>query len=231
MGSKSSFAFKLGQWIVRGLQICCAVVILAITCYFISTQDNRELSIWVWERAVAGISGAALLWFIAQALVLCCLAGFPITSGLAMFIDLLFIGGFMYIAWAYRDGASSCKGDEVDTPYGTGKDEWKIADHVGGNDGWTRLPTYQVACNMTRASLAIAIITIFALIISILVEFKIIKNRKADKATTASSSAPMTAKGKGLFGFRRRKQNTNNSNNLPHHPTPGQSRDVEKAEA
>lgn len=159
MGRKTTFGFKLAQWVTRTIEGLCAIVILSITCYFISTQDNRELTIHVWERAVAGITGAALLWFIAQIALLCCLAGFPITSGITMLVDVAFIGAHMYVAWAYRDGASSCQGDNVETPYGTGEDNWKIAEHVEGNDGWTRLPTYRVACNMTRASLAVAIIT------------------------------------------------------------------------
>lgn len=55
------------------------------------------------------------------------------------------------------------------------------------------------------------------------------KNRKADKAAAATGGTHMTGKGKGLFGFRRRKAATNDSNTLPHHPSPDQARDVEKA--
>ena len=76
-----------------------------------------------------------------------------------MLLDLAFIGGFLYIAWAYRDGAGSCTGDNLDTPYGSGNADSEISDHVGsGNDGWTRLPTYGEACKMQRASLAVSII-------------------------------------------------------------------------
>ena len=69
----------------------------------------------------------------------------------------------------------------------------------------------------------------FFFIASILIEWKIVKEHKEDKSA-APSGTPMQAKGKGLFGFRKRITPTGNSNLLPRNPTPDQNRDVEKAD-
>lgn len=158
MAKVKPILLKGAQWFLRAIEAGCATVVLALTCYFIGTQDNRELTIHIWERAVAGISGAALVYFLAQFILLWCIAGHPLTSFPTMLLDVCFIGGFMYIAWAYRDGTQSCSDGFVDSPYGEGKPDWEIADHVGGNDGWTRLPTYMEACKMVKACLAVSIL-------------------------------------------------------------------------
>ena len=153
MGARSGAALKFLQWFLRGIQFLCAALILAVYCYFLATLANHDLKTANSVRAVTGISGAAVLYTLGGLLLLCCLAGFTFTALVAILLDVAFIGGFIYIAVANKNGASSCKG-YLDTPFGKGQDS-KV---VQGSDGFTALPSFHTACRLQSASLAVAII-------------------------------------------------------------------------
>lgn len=150
MGAKAGFALKLVQWFIRGVQFCCCALILAIFSYFLAVLTNRNLTIPTWTRAVEGISGVGVLYTILGLMLLCCLAGHPFTSFIAIVLDICFIGAFIYVASATRGGASSCTGT-VDTPFGSGRATDMINDQY---------PTYRQVCQMETACLAVSIVAV-----------------------------------------------------------------------
>jgi hypothetical protein len=155
MGARSGFALKFLQWFIRGVQFCCAGLVLSIYSYYLATLHNHGLPIANWIRAVEGISGIATLYTICGLVLLCCLAGYPLTSFLAMVFDTAFVGGFIYIAQANRGGAGSCTGF-VNTPFGSGDSNAVVVDD--GHGGFTSLPSLHQACQLESACLAVSIV-------------------------------------------------------------------------
>lgn len=157
MGAKSGLGLKFLQWFIRGIEFCCAAVVLALYSYFLATLHNHDLPIATYIRAVEGISGAAVLYTILGLLLLCCLAGFALTSFIAIVLDVAFAGAFIYVATANRGGASSCSG-YVDTPFGSGDADNHVTDD--GHGGFTHLPSLRTACRMETACLAVSIVAV-----------------------------------------------------------------------
>jgi hypothetical protein len=153
MGARSGLALKGVQWFLRGVEFCCAALILGVYSYFLATLHNHDLRIDNDIRAVEGISGAAVLYTLVGLLLLCCCAGITFASIIAIILDLAFAGAFIYVAVANRNGASSCRG-YLDSPFGNGAAE----DTANGSDGFTNLPSYRTACRLQSACLAVAII-------------------------------------------------------------------------
>jgi hypothetical protein len=155
MGQAKSIALRGTQFFLRVIQFCCAAIVLALFSYFLATLHNHSLHIGTWVRAVEGISGAGVAYTILALLALCCLSGRTLPSLITMLLDVAFIGGFVYIAWANRAGASSCNG-VVDTPYGTGDADTNVVDN--GSGGFTELPSLRQACKMQTACLAVSVV-------------------------------------------------------------------------
>lgn len=129
----SGIALKFLQWFIRGVQFCCAAVVLALTSYFLATLHSHDLTIATWLRAVEGISGAAVVYTIAGLLLLCCIAGYPLISFIAITLDIAFIGAFIYVAVSYKGGVGTCTNIvETDNP--------------------------RTNCNMQKANFAVSII-------------------------------------------------------------------------
>ncbi|KAI0021932.1 hypothetical protein F4780DRAFT_778205 [Xylariomycetidae sp. FL0641] len=221
MGAKSGFALKLLQWFIRGIQFCCAALILALFSYFLAVAADHHTRIPTWLRAVEGISGAAVLYTIIGLLLLCCLAGHPVTSFIAILLDIAFVGAFIYVATANRGGASSCRGNNITTPFGTGRD----VDHF--HDGF---PTNRTLCQMESACLAVAIVAIVFFLLSALVEFVLVRHRRKERRFGPSPANNYTSgygsQRKGFFGRFRRSgtANTEDPNALPVHTHPDQVR-------
>ena len=155
MGASSGFALKFLQWFLRGVQFCCAALVLAVYSYFLATLRNHNLPIGTWVRAVEGIAGVGVLYTAVGLLLLCCLAGHPFTSFIAIVLDVCFIGAFIYVAVQNRGGASSCQG-KVTTPYGTGDANTDVSD--SGDGGFTVLPNQHQACQLETACLAVSVV-------------------------------------------------------------------------
>ena len=98
MGTKTGFGLKFLQWFIRGVQFCCSALIVSIYSYFLATLHNHNLPIASWLKAVAGISGLAVVYTVMGLVLLCCLAGIMFTSFIAIVLDLAFLGAFIYIA-------------------------------------------------------------------------------------------------------------------------------------
>jgi len=225
MAGKSGLALKFVQWFIRGVQFCCAAVVLALFSYFLATLHNHNMDIPTWVRAVEGISGVAVLYSLLGLLLLCCLAGHPATSFIAIILDVAFIGGFIYVAISNRDGASSCTGT-VSTPFGTGNANTSPT----ADDGFTHLPNLRQACQMETACFAVSIVAIIFFILSILVELTLVRHRRKEARFGPSPANNYTSgsgrKGGKFFGMFKRRGTTKsqNPNTLPAFTTPDQVR-------
>lgn len=228
MGASSSVALKFLQWFIRGIQFSCAALILAIFSYFLATLHNHALHIDDWIRAVEGISGAAVLYTLLGLLLMCCLAGHPFTSFIAIVLDICFAAAFIYVAVANKGGASSCNG-YVSTPFGTGDSTNNVVDN--GNGGFTALPSLRQACQLESACLAVSIIAIFFFIFSAILEVALVRHRRKEKRFGPSPANDYTSgysKRRGLFSFRRKRADTavsEDPNALPAHAHPDDVRD------
>jgi hypothetical protein len=148
MGAKSGIALKALQWCIRGVQFLSSAVVLALFSYFLAVGSRHNINIPTWSKAVEGISGIGVLYTLVGLLLLCCVAGHPFTSGIAIILDIAFVGAFIYVAQANRGGASSCT-NTVNTLFGTRP----AADDLGSG-----LPSFGQICRMQKAVLAVSII-------------------------------------------------------------------------
>lgn len=152
MGRSSHIAgLKCLQWLFRGIEFVCSVVIVGIYAYFLATMMNHNITVPTDIKAIEGIAAIGTVYTLVGIFFVCCLAGHVGTSFIAVVIDVGLIGGYIYIAVANRDGASSCTGSTVGSPYGTG--DANATPSTSGS-GVVGLPTFAVACRMESACLA-----------------------------------------------------------------------------
>ena len=108
------------------------------------------------------IAAAAVLYTALGLLLVCCCAGHPFPSFIALVFDIAFAAAFIYIAVANRAGASSCTAGTVNTVYGPGAPGavpgggTNSFGGVGDLTGGTKLPTFQLACQLEMACLIVA---------------------------------------------------------------------------
>lgn len=153
MVSKSGIGgLKCIQWLFRGLEFICCVIILGITSYYLASMLKSNMTVPTNIKAIEGISAIGTLYTIIGMLLVCCCAGFPATSFIAMILDLGLAGAMVYVAIGYKEGAGSCSGSSVDTVYGTGD----ASATPGGSSSLIKLPTYSMACRLETACLAAA---------------------------------------------------------------------------
>ncbi|KAI3325072.1 hypothetical protein HD806DRAFT_533668 [Xylariaceae sp. AK1471] len=222
MGNKSGLALKVLQWFVRGIQFLSCAVVLALFSYFLAIAAQHHYNIPTWTKAVEGISGIGVLYTLLGLLLLCCLAGHPFTSAIAIILDIAFVGAFIYVAQANRGGASSCN-NTVNTLFGTRP----ATDDLGKG-----LPNFHQICQMEKAVLAVSIIAIVFFLLSAFIEVILVRHRRKE-ARFGPSPANNYTSGYGRRGgffsrFRRRKGSGDegmiNPNTLPEHTHPEQVR-------
>lgn len=155
MARGGGLALKTLQWFFRLIQFGCSIIILGIFAYFIARIADRDnLRVPTWNKAIAGISGAGALYSLIGLLLLCFIGGIAFFSAIAMLLDLLFIGAFIYVAWELRRG-DSCSG-YAETPFGSG--------NVRQNNRpsqYSGLPSLKTACRLEKACFAVAIIAMY----------------------------------------------------------------------
>ncbi|KAJ2989754.1 hypothetical protein NUW58_g3305 [Xylaria curta] len=171
MGAKSGLALKALQWFIRGVQFLSCAVVLALFSYFLAVASRNNYNIPTWTKAVEGISGVGVLYTLTGLLLLCCVAGHPFASGIAIILDIAFVGAFIYVAQANRGGASSCT-DTVDTLFGTRPAE----DDLGSG-----LPNFRQICQMQKAVLAVSIIALAFFLLSAFVEVVLVRHRRKEQ--------------------------------------------------
>lgn len=151
--TKTGLALKSLQCFIRGVQLLCAGLVLAIFSYFLAALRDHSLQIDTSVRAVEGISGAATLYALLAMTFLFCVAGVPFTSFIAMMLDFCFMCCFVYVAVVNRNGVGSCSG-YVDTPFGRGQS----SDKASGSEGFMALPSFHTACRTQSVCLAVSIV-------------------------------------------------------------------------
>jgi hypothetical protein len=221
-------ALKSVSFFLRIIEFCCAAIILGIFSYFLATLHNHSLPIATYIRAVEGISGAGILYTVFALMLVCFLGGIAFLSTIAMLLDLAFCGAFIYVAWATRGGASSCKGN-VNTPFGSGNTSTGNS-VASGSSGFTELPSLHTACKLETATFAVAIVAAIFFFLSIFVEFALIRHHKKEKAFGPSPNNGYTA-GSPRRKFWQRKPKhrdaemaAQKSDALPAHQTPADFR-------
>jgi hypothetical protein len=143
-------ALRTLQWVLRFVEFCCAAVILALFSYFLAKLSSNHLDIPNHMRAIEGISGIAVVYTILAVLLVCCLGGLGFFALLAFVLDILFCGGFIYIAIKNDAGAHSCSSGNVNTWLGSG-------DVMTGSTSGS-LPSLKNSCRMETACFAVAIV-------------------------------------------------------------------------
>ena len=164
MGSSSGLAgLKCLQWTLRGVQFCCSVIVLAVYSYYLATMSNHNMAIPTDVKAVEGIAALGTLYTALGLLLICCCSGYPAPSFVSMVLDIGLAAAYIYVAVANRAATGSCNGPSVYTVYGLGD----AAATPGGGDGGmtglqqvtggaTRLPTFQLACQLMMACLIVS---------------------------------------------------------------------------
>lgn len=135
---------RISQTVLRAIQLCCAIVACGVFAYFIAVLANRDETSANYIRAVAGMSGAAIIYTAFAVLLTLCFAGVAFLGYIAIILDICFVGCFAAIAYYSRGGARSCSGN-VDTPIG-----------AGSSDS-TRL---RRACQLETAVFAVSIVAV-----------------------------------------------------------------------
>jgi len=208
-----SATLKIVQTFLYALEFCCAAIILGIYSYFLSILADRNISIPTWEKAVEGISGAAVLYLIFAVLLTCFLGGKTIFAFIAIVLDVLFFGGFLAIAVLARDGADSCKGD-VQTPLGNGQSNSKTgfgANGFGNKNDDSSNVTYAVslgtACRLNTACFAVAILGAFLFLVSAITQIFLKRTHAKDKRYGPGPSNNYTSGRSGRKFWQRKPKN------------------------
>lgn len=148
---------------IRILQLCASVIILGIYSYFLAVLADHDLSIAKWMRAVEGLSGAATLYSLLGSIFTCFLGGVAFFAGIAVVLDIAFVGAMIAIAVLTRDGTQKCTG-YVNTPLGSGQADAKAQGYGSGGFGVGHgkdliyMPKLGMTCRLEKAVFAISII-------------------------------------------------------------------------
>jgi hypothetical protein len=192
---------------LRVIEFACAAIILGIYSYFLAVLSKHDLSIPTWEKAVEGMSGAAVLYTIFGVILTLFLGGTAVFGYLGIVLDILFAGCFAAIAYYTRHGANSCNGT-VNTPIGRGPSN---AAAPGAGD-------YGYACTLNTAAFAVAILGLFLFLLSAVFNVLLVQHHKKEKKYGPSPANNYT-KGSGRRPFWKRNK------------TPKGTRDAELATA
>ncbi|OCL12843.1 hypothetical protein AOQ84DRAFT_284320 [Glonium stellatum] len=201
---------RILQTFLYAVEFCCAAIILGIYSYFLATLADRNIGIPTWEKAVEGMSGAAVLYLIFAVLLTCFLGGKAFFAFLAIVLDILFCGAFIAIAVLTRDGARSCSGNNVHTPLGNGQSSARNGYGSGGfGAGRNQNTTYSVslgtACRLNSAAFAVSIIGAILFLVSALVQLFLGRHHQKEKRYGPGPSNNYTS-GSGNRKFWQRRQ-------------------------
>ncbi|KAI9809765.1 MAG: hypothetical protein M1825_000198 [Sarcosagium campestre] len=197
------FILKGIQSVLRVLQFLIAVLVLASFSYYLAYNANKDFTSPQYVKAVAGISGAALIYTGFAVILTCCLGGITIFAVLGAILDLAFVGGFIAIAILTRKAATgSCSG-VISTPIGTGNSRSN-----GGSNNiqgiFNRSADLFRACQLEKASFAVSIAAVILFLITFGLHFVLARQRKKEKAFGPSPHNNYTSGSRRRFGFGRK---------------------------
>ncbi|OAL40310.1 hypothetical protein AYO20_00046 [Fonsecaea nubica] len=187
---------RFGQTGLRLLEFASSAIILGVYSYFLAVMADKDIHIPTWEKAVEGMSGAAVLYTIFGVLFTLCLGGVSFFALLAVFLDICFVGCFAAIAYYTRHGANSCKGF-VNTPLGFGLD----TEAAPGAGDWGYV------CSLNTACFAMAVLNIFLFLVTAGMQMLLARHHKKEKRYGPSPANNYT-KGIGRRPFWKRNRAT-----------------------
>lgn len=193
---------KSGQSGIRLLQLLSSIVILGIFSYFLAVLARHSLFKARWVKAVEGIAGAAVLWTLIATLLTCFVGGLAAFGALALILDILFIGGFIAVAYFNRGGIRRCSG-YVSTALGDSDTRFPRPSNLGRT---SYVPNYKAACRMEKGVFAVSIILIALFLLSALLQILLVRHHKKEKRYGPSPANGYTS-GSGRKGFFGRKAN------------------------
>ena len=138
---------KSNSSLIRALELLISLFILGTFSYYIAVIHRNGFYVAVWNRAVEGIAGAAVIYTFMAVILTFFLGGVMFFAFLGIVLDLLFCGAFIAVAVLTRDGAHSC-GGIVSTPLGIGQ---ASGFGIGGNH-------LNRICKLEKAVFALAIV-------------------------------------------------------------------------
>jgi len=190
---------RFGQTGLRIVEFASAAIILGIYSYFLSVLAEKNIHIPAWEKAVEGISGAGVLYTIFGVIFTLCLGGITFFALIAVFLDIVFAGGFAAIAYYTRHGANSCSG-VVNTPLGVGLS----SEAAPGPGDWGYV------CSLNTACFAMAVLNIFLFLLTAVVQLLLARHHKKEKRFGPSPKNNYT-KGTGRRPFWKRNRKVRNT--------------------
>jgi hypothetical protein len=173
---------RFGATGLRIFEFCCAAIILGIYSYFLAVLSKHSLPIPTWEKAVEGMSGAAVLYTIFGVLLTLFLGGIAFFGFIAVVLDILFAACFAAIAYYTRHGANKCSGI-VNTPIGTG----------ASNDAAPGAGDYGYACTLNTACFALSIVAAFLFLVTAAWQVMLVRHHKKEKRFGPSPSNNYTS--------------------------------------
>ncbi len=142
---------------------------MSVFAYFIDKlrrSGSPQASRW---QAVLAISTIATIYTLFSIIFTLFLGGNALFGNLAILLDIIFIGMFMYVAYATRDGSKGCKG-YVYTPLGAGDANNHVGLNVDSSNG--------EACRLNTLVFALAILLCFLFLASALWQAMMVRNKK-----------------------------------------------------
>jgi lysylphosphatidylglycerol synthetase-like protein (DUF2156 family) len=159
MRSEKFDAHRLARTILYLLCLCAASTIVGIYGYFLPYLSLNGTHVASWKKAIEGISGAAVLYSLINAILTCCLSHRPFLAVISIILDICFAAGFAAISVLTRQSASSCSG-YLHTPLGSGV-SYSTPLNSGARDG--RVPYLWFVCSLNKAVFAVSIVAMFIL--------------------------------------------------------------------
>lgn len=161
--SVGGIILRLFNEAIRIVQFGASAIILGVYSYFLAVLADHDLPIARWMKAVEGIAGAATFYTLCGCIFTVCIGGVAFFAGVALILDICFIGGMVAIAVMTRDGTQKCVGD-VKTPLGDGPADSKAIGYGKNGFGFgngahaTYFPDLGLACRLEKAVFIVSLI-------------------------------------------------------------------------
>ena len=118
--SKLHVLTRSASTFLYALEFLISALILGIFSYYLAFLSRHHATIPTWEKAVEGMSGAAVIYTFFAVILTCFLGGITFVAFLAVLLDVLFCGCMIAIAILTRAGSHKC-GPANNSPIGLGE--------------------------------------------------------------------------------------------------------------